>query len=207
LFCILAAAAVVAAHAQTVPDASGREYSVIVGAEASLYQPDFRGYWFCDSTNTVCQPDASISPYPLFGGGAYLDFRDSRRVQVEAEARWLHENQYNPAQVTSGGINEENFLIGPRVFLAHRWRTTFSAKMLFGAGLMNLGLYPGHCNTTYCVESGHFTAVAFGGGADIRLTKRLYLRAIDAEYQYWPGWGPTALKPLGINAGLGFKVF
>ena len=72
---------------------------------------------------------------------------------------------------------------------------------------MNLGYYPGKCNTPLCVESGHFTALAFGGGADVHLTKRFYLRAIDAEYQYWPGFGPSALKPLGVSAGLGFKIF
>jgi hypothetical protein len=61
--------------------------------------------------------------------------------------------------------------------------------------------------TGQCEATGRFTAVAFGGGADIRLNRRFSLRAFDAEYQYWPTWGNSSLSPYGVSMGIGYKVF
>lgn len=53
----------------------------------------------------------------------------------------------------------------------------------------------------------NFTAIAFGGGADIRLTDRFSLRFPDIEYQYWPKWSNATLKPFGASVGIGYKIF
>lgn len=214
LFCILAAGAAALAHAQVEPAAMGRELSVTAGGIGSLFEPKFQGDWQAETSpatpcysTSVCQPVSNTSPYPLFGAGAYVDVRLDRRVQLEAEARWLRFNQYNPGQLTGGGIYQDNYLLGPRIVVAHAWKMTYSAKVLVGVGKMGLGDYPGLCATTYCVASGHFTDLAFGGGADMHLTRRIVLRVFDAEYQYWPKWGATALMPYGVSVGVGYKIF
>jgi hypothetical protein len=55
--------------------------------------------------------------------------------------------------------------------------------------------------------TGRFTDIAFGGGADIPITRRISLRAIDVEYQYWPTWGNSTLSPYGASVGIGYRIF
>jgi hypothetical protein len=55
--------------------------------------------------------------------------------------------------------------------------------------------------------TGQFTTLAFGGGLDMRLTKRISLRAGDFEYQYWPAWGNSTLAPYGASMGIGYRIF
>jgi len=56
-------------------------------------------------------------------------------------------------------------------------------------------------------DHGRFTDIAFGGGLDIKLTRKISLRAMDAEYHYWPSWGNTKLLPYGVSVGVGYKIF
>ena len=56
-------------------------------------------------------------------------------------------------------------------------------------------------------DNGKFTDIAFGGGVDIKLTKRISLRAADFEYQYYPFWGNTTLSPYGASVGMSYKIF
>jgi hypothetical protein len=42
---------------------------------------------------------------------------------------------------------------------------------------------------------------------DIKLTKRISIRAIDVEYQEWPRWLNSSLYPYGASVGIGYKVF
>jgi len=53
--------------------------------------------------------------------------------------------------------------------------------------------------------SGKATVIAFGGGVDYRLTRKLTLRAFDFEYQRW-SVTPT-LWPYGGSVGLSYRVF
>jgi hypothetical protein len=47
--------------------------------------------------------------------------------------------------------------------------------------------------------------IAYGGGVDYRLDKRMSLRVVDFEYQQWHV-SPT-LFPYGVSAGLGSHIF
>lgn len=138
---------------------------------------------------SVFQPDyagggvAQAGPDALFGVGAYLDVRFTRWVQLEAEARWLAFNAYR-------GFTEENYLIGPRIPLYHFGRSTPYAKVLFGVG-----------NGDFL--TGASSAIAFGGGLDYRLNKRLTLRLVDFEYQRWSS--SPKLFPYGGSSGIGFN--
>jgi hypothetical protein len=135
------------------------------------------------------QPD--YGPNRLIGPGAFVDVTFTHWMQVEAEGRWLRFHQY-------ADIYEDNYLIGPRVPV-FRWRKTqFYAKALVGDGKMNF---------QYNYAQGNFTDIAFGGGADYRLGKRLTLRAADFEYQMWPKWVSGTLSPYGVSAGVSYRVF
>src|ERR1039458_446314 len=181
LFSILLFAGAVAAIAQAVPSATGRQVSITAGGMASIFQPDFAG---------VCC-FASASPQPLFGVGAYVDVRLRRWVQIEAEGRWLRWNQYY-------GVNQDNYLIGPRLPVYHFWKATVYGKALGGFSKMSFDTFGDHNN---------FTDFAFGGGVDVKLTKRISLRAADVEYQYYPWWGNSTLSPYGASVGIGYKIF
>jgi hypothetical protein len=127
------------------------------------------------------------------GAGAYLDLNIFHGIGIEAEGRWMS----NPNEL---GISQDNYLIGPRVRVLHLWRAQPYVKALGGFSEMNFG--PNSGNVT-----GRFTTLAFGGGADIRLTKRWSVRAIDAEYQIYPYFGNSTLSPYGLSAGIGYRIF
>jgi opacity protein-like surface antigen len=187
--CILLAAAVVAAPAQVVPSADASRFSITVGAMGSIFQPDFAGQWKYSAPVGFYYPVAKSADQPLFGPGAYVDIKFRRWVQLEGEARWLRFNRFQD-------IHQDNYLIGPKVPVYHFWKATVYGKALGGFSRMDLGY--GH---------GNFTTIAFGGGLDVKLTKRISIRAFDGEYQYWPSWGNSKLTPYGASAGIGYRVF
>jgi hypothetical protein len=170
-------------RAQVVASATGRQFSLTAGALGSVFQPDYGGGGV-----------AGTSPNRLYGVGTYVDFKLSRWIQIEGEARWLRFNQLD-------NINETNYLIGPRYPIphAHFWRATPYAKALIGLGDMNF---------EFNEATGRFTALAYGGGIDWRLTRKISVRAIDFEYQQWPRWiNNQELYPYGASAGIGYKIF
>jgi hypothetical protein len=153
---------------------------------ASMFQPDYAG-----SVTSQYEPFAEASPTALFGVGAYVDVKFTRWFQIEAEGRWQRFNQ-------NQNIHQDNYLIGPRVPIHRIRRATFYGKALAGFSNMSFNDFGAH---------GNFTTLAFGGGADIRLTHRISIRAFDGEYQYWPQWGNSSLTPYGVSMGVGYKIF
>jgi len=192
LSCLLLAVAAASAPAQVVPSAKGNRVSITVGAIGSVFQPDFvAGYWALGSDG-LYYPVAHSANQPLFGPGAFVDVRFTRWVQIEAEGRWLRLNQFE-------GVHQDNYLIGPRVPVYHFWKATLYGKALGGFSKMTI-------DPTIDAH-GTFTTIAFGGGMDVKLTKRISIRAFDGEYQYWPAWGNSKLFPYGASAGIGYKIF
>ncbi|MGA3372814.1 MAG: outer membrane beta-barrel protein [Terracidiphilus sp.] len=196
LISLLLSAGAVDLRAQAVPAAAARQFSITAGGMASIFQPDFAGLWGgkqCrpSSLPEVCYPVAQASNQALFGAGAYVDVRLTRWFQIEAEGRWQRFNQFDD-------IYQDNFLIGPRVPVFHFRRSNVYAKALAGYSKMNFDPFNDH---------GKFTDLAFGGGVDVKLTKRLSFRAVDVEYQYWPTWGDSTLSPYGASMGIGYKIF
>jgi hypothetical protein len=175
-----------AAGAQMVSSATGRQVSITAGGMASIFQPDYMGGW-----NNGVYAQASIQP--LFGVGTYVDVRLRRWVQFEAEGRWSRFN----ALV---GITEDNYLIGPRLPVYHFRKTTVYGKALGGISRMNFG-------SIYYDIYGRYLDIAFGGGMDVKLTKKISLRAADVEYHYWPSWENSTLKPYGASVGVSYKIF
>lgn len=188
LFSILISAGALSARAQAVPSANAQRFTVNAGVLGSVFQPDYKGGGV-----------AATGPYRLYGDGAYVDVKLTRYVQIEAEARWLRFNSYL-------NIREDNYLIGPRLPLEKlRYkRATPYAKVLIGNSRMNF-----EYNGAY----GRYTDIAYGGGVDVKLTKRITIRAIDLEYQQWLGWPDipgspnSTLSPYGGSVGVSYKVF
>jgi hypothetical protein len=130
-------------------------------------------------------------PAKIGGVGAYVDLNIFHGVGLEAEGRWqrFHEPY---------GISQDNYLVGPRVQVLHLWKAHPYVKVLGGFTNMNFGSGIG---------TGRFTTVAFGGGVDLRLTRKISVRAIDAEYQWWPDFLGTRLNPYGLSAGVSYRIF
>jgi hypothetical protein len=181
-FCFAGFLAVVSAHAQVVPAATSRTFSVSAGALGSMFQPDYAGNGF----------SAQTSPNRLYGPGAYVDVHFSRWVQLEAEGHWLRYNQFHqPGDPTGNG--ESTYLIGPRIPIVTYHRITPYGKFLVGMG------------TADFLTGGNAFVLDYGGGVDYRLTRRFTLRAFDFEYQQWH-LTPT-LYPYGGSVGLSYKIF
>ncbi|MGD0800685.1 MAG: outer membrane beta-barrel protein [Terracidiphilus sp.] len=204
LFSSILLAGFVPAQAQVVPAATSRQFSITAGGMASIFQPDFADNSYCIPASCgpgsySLYPAAGGSNQPLFGAGAYVDVKLMRWVQFEAEGRWLRFHAYQ-------GITQDNYLIGPRIPVYRFWKATIYAKVLAGDARMNFGpawQYPQGTNF-----HGNYTDIAFGGGADLKLTRRLSLRLPDFEYQYYPKWANNlTLSPYGASVGVGYKFF
>jgi hypothetical protein len=183
LLSVLVASGTHSLHAQVVPAGYSRTFSITAGGMVSGFQPDYAGGGF-----------AETSPNRIYGLGTYVDIHFTHWFQVEAEGRWLRFNQLSD-------ISESNYLIGPRLPIQrlHFWRATPYAKALIGLGKMTF---------EDNLATGSFTALAYGGGLDVKLTKRISLRAIDFEYQQWPKWiNNEQLFPYGASVGVGYRVF
>ena len=180
LFCVAFPFAIASARAQVVPDATSHAFSVSAGGLGSMFQPDYAG-----------EGIAQTSPNRLYGVGAYVDLHFSRWVQVEGESHWLRFNEYYPEGNTTG-ISEDTYLIGPRIPIVTFHRVTPYGKFLVGLG-----------NGSFL--NGNTFVLDYGGGVDVRLTRRFTLRAIDFEYQQWRVT-PT-LYPYGGSVGISYKIF
>lgn len=195
LFCFFLAAGAVSARGQVIPSATSRGLSVTAGAMGSVFQPDFKGNWTL--TNNQWIPTAEASDWALIGAGAYVDVKLTRWIQIEAEARFSRFNQY-------ANIHQDNYLAGPRIPLRRFGRFTPYAKALIGVTSMDMGPNP---NGTGPDPTGRFLAIAYGGGVDMKLTKRFTLRPVDVEYQQMPQWFGSSASPYGASVGLGYKIF
>jgi hypothetical protein len=173
-FCIIFVTAALSARAQVAPAAYRRGLSISAGGLASAFQPDYAG-----------QGNAQTGPDRHYGPGAFVDVRFSRWVQIEAEGRWLHYNEYL-------GIDQNTYLIGPRIPIRNFHGFTPYGKFLFGMGSGSF-------------LTGRTSVFAYGGGVDYRLKRKLTLRAVDFEYQQWRVI-PT-IVPYGISAGISYRVF
>lgn len=181
LFVLVLAA--VALRAQVAESATVRPFNISVGGMGAAFSPNLSGL--------------SRSPYfvnapasYLIGLGTYADFHFTHWVQIEGEARWLRLNQQNSEF-------EDQYLVGPKVPLMQMGRMNVYGKAMIGLGRLHFA--SGHA---YC------TSLAFGGGLDYRLSRKVTVRAIDFEFQDWPKFLPNATsRPYGVSVGMSYRVF
>jgi len=205
----------IAARAQSVHSADRGLFSVTIGAEASIFQPDYIG-------TTNAQSNGLSIPYGLTGVGVYSDIRVSRWIQLEAEARWsqFNINEVSPNPPINGldfvpEVGEKTFLVGPRIPILQYKRLTPYGKVLFGVGRTSTN----HAIYQTSHNSFNSFAMAYGGGLDYRLTKRINIRIPDIEYQQWnlrineTNLNNTVtahhfpIHPWGASAGVSYTIF
>ena len=183
LICVLIATAVSAAS-QATESATARQFSITAGGFGSGFQPG--------KGQIVPGLRADQGNNYLVGIGTYVDVHFTHWIQIEGEARWLRFNEY-------AGEHEDNYLIGPKVPIHQFGRANAYGKVMIGLGKMTFPSNYGY---------GTFTALAYGGGVDYKLTRKLSVRAIDFEFQQWPVWlNNSSLYPYGVSVGVGYKVF
>lgn len=169
-------------RAQVAPSATGPASSLYVGGTVSAFQP---------------YPNAGkvlpgYQDNTLLGVGAFIDL-DFNRTRlwwgIEAEGHWLLFNEF--AQV-----HEDTYMIGPRITVPMR-RLRISGKALYGLGEFAFPYGYAHEQTS---------ALAFGGGLDYRLSRKITLRVFDAEYQWWPNFQRQGISPFGASSGVAYHL-
>jgi len=138
---------------------------------------------------TYADPD--YGQKSIEGVSGFADFDFGMHLGVEADIHYI-------ALFTPLDLAENSYLIGPRVMLPHG-RFVLYAKILGGIG--DLVVQEQQDNIGH--PSGTFFAYAFGGGLDIRATRRITIRAIDVEAQKWPNYG-NGLGPTVYTVGAAY---
>lgn len=168
------------AAGQVAPAASRGTSSLSAGATITAFRPE------PNAEETLPGYSDSV----LLGAGAFVDFNVSKRWGIEAEGRWLRFHEF--AQV-----HEDSYLIGPRV-LVPMGRFRFYGKALYGFGRFG---FP------YGYAQEQDPVLAFGGGAEYRLTRGMSVRLLDGEYQRWLNFQNKGLSPYGASAGIAYRIF
>ena len=136
---------------------------------------------------SIASPD--YGQKKIEGVSAYADLNFTYHIGVEVVA-------HKVSIFTPQDIGEDSYLIGPR-YVFHYKRLEPYAKVVFGYGVFQTQ-YDNrpHTSTSYGVYGG-------GGGVDIRATPHINVRAIDFEYQKWPGFG-SGLTPYVATFGAAY---
>ena len=161
------------AHAQALYAATAPGAYVAVGSTYSSYQIEY-------------------GQRVLGGIAVHADINFTREIGIEAEGRWLRQNQ-------EASANETTYLVGPRYQFRFRHGPIQPyAKVLVGEGIFN---FP------YNYERGEYFVVAPGAGIELKISEALKIRLIDVEYQRWPQFTYGPITPYGIGFGFTYRIF
>ena len=126
----------------------------------------------------------------LVGASAFVDADVNHGFGVEAEGRWLEWHQTNDVHV-------ETYSIGLRY---HR---NYGKFQPYVKGLIGFGDF----NFPFNYAHGRYLTATGGGGLDYHLSHRIYIRAVDVEYQDWPQFTYGAMSSVGVSAGVRVGIF
>lgn len=127
----------------------------------------------------------------MMGPTAFVDFGSRAPLSFEAEARWLNLNEV-------AGVHDTTYLAGPRYSFREGARLRPYAKVLLGDGEFTFA---------YGLAHGNYFVIAPGGGVEYQWNKRVYLRLVDVQYQYWNQFTYGSLPSYGISSGLRIRIF
>jgi opacity protein-like surface antigen len=176
----------------------------------------FWGYTYTrfETGNFIPAPfNENLPSFNAHGGSAQLAYNFNRWFGVVLDAGAVHGTGVGnfdnrvlfPSTFSRGGLDMTvaNYLLGPRVSFKRGSRFVPYVQTLFGgatawqslpvpdAALLGGGvLLPNGSHIQFARTTSGFAMTA-GGGVDIRLSKHVYLRPIQAEYFL------TRLKPIG----------
>jgi hypothetical protein len=140
---------------------------------------------------SFASPDYSDKYTQGISAYADADFAHGLGVEIEYHA---------PIIITPRDIGETSFLGGVR-YSYHKRRFIPYGKLMAGLGTFHY--YQGY-NAANSSQS--YGMYAFGGGLDYRATEHITIRAIDAEYQIWPGFPPNGLSPIVYTIGAAYRI-
>ena len=126
----------------------------------------------------------------MAGISGFVDVDTRRRIGFEAEGRWLEFNQ-------TSNVHAETYSAGPR------YHMNFGEFQPYAKGMIGLGEF----NFPYNLAHGNYVVVIAGGGLDYHLTRRIFVRVADVEYQYWPQFTFGAMSSIGVSSGIRVRVF
>jgi hypothetical protein len=128
----------------------------------------------------------------IAGPAVFVDADTRHRIGVEGEARWLVIPQ-------TASVHNTTWLVGARYSLFNfheRWYP-------YAKGMVGFTQF----NFPYNYAKGDYLVIAPGGGVDYRLSHRLRIRIVDAEYQIWPQFTFGSTSSWGISTGVRVRVF
>jgi hypothetical protein len=141
---------------------------------------------------TITSPD--YGPKKIQGPTIFADYDIGLHFGLEADAHIIDLR-------TPTDIAENSYLGGVRFILPYRQRVKLYGKALAGIGnfrVLETQDNQGRFNGTYL-------AYSFGGGLDIPINRKIVIRAIDVEYQKWPGYNNgDGLTPMLYTFGVAY---
>jgi opacity protein-like surface antigen len=164
---------------------------VLLGAACTMAQ-EGRGYEVSGDYQYVrFNPGGGASGINCQGGsgalGAYLS------------ARWGVIGEFGACKVTGmpsgSSAHQMNYLFGPRIYFSTRGRFSPFVQTLFGGERLTASA------TGAPSQSTNAFAWTAGGGADIRLTRNVSLRAIQVEYLY-THFGGASQNSMRLQSGI-----
>ncbi len=139
---------------------------------------------------SVFQPD--YNPGTIKGYSFYGSFDFTSHIGLAGDIHIVN-------VITPGDIAENSYLLGPR-FVMNRGRFHPYAKALAGIGVFTF--QPVYVNSS--TSSSSHKMYALGGGLDVSVKRHWNVRAIDFEYQRWPGFDANGITPFGITVGAAY---
>lgn len=119
-------------------------------------------------------------------------------VDLDLRQHWGIEGTFHQANEPSGGAGmyEKTYEFGPR------YTRQYKDGLLrpYIKGLYGRGVY----NFPKDVANLAYNLYAVGGGLDVRVNRRINVRAFDYEYQRWLGFPPNGLTPQLMSFGVAY---
>jgi len=128
----------------------------------------------------------------MVGINAFADMDGRHDFGIEAEASFVLFNQ-------TANVNDTVYSIGPRYHLNPSRKMQPYAKALVGIGEFN---FP-----SYGLAHGSYLVITPGAGVDLRLSRRIWFRAVDFEYQVWPQFTYGVMSNPSISTGIRVRIF
>jgi len=128
----------------------------------------------------------------IAGPAVFVDAETRHRFGIEGEARWLRIPQ-------TSSVHNTTWLIGGRSTVYAFERKWYP----YAKGLIGFTQF----NFPYNYAKGDYLVIAPGGGLDMRISERVRMRVVDAEYQFWPQFSFTNVSSWGISTGVRVRVF
>lgn len=138
----------------------------------------------------MASPD--YAPHKIEGVTVYGTFDFTRHWGIEGDI-------HKVSLITPADVGEDSYLLGPRYVFRHDRLSPYT-KALLGIGRFQYQFDTApHAAFTYKIYS-------LGAGLDIKATQHINVRAIDLEYQRWPGFDGNGLTPIVGTVGVAYAL-